>query len=185
MTYGITLAHLRTELGRTWLITLFGIAYVISQITIVLILEPIAESMIILQTTGVSANDYLAVFRDWEASGGMAFYRGHFILDDVHWIFYTGLFTAGLCRLFELHNVAHRYNWLLLLPLGSGLLDWYENRLQHVFLSASDFATIVDPLPLYSTIASDVKWLLSAVYISLAVVLLARLYANGRKSTGI
>jgi len=96
-------------------------------------------------------------FRSWEESGEMAFYRAHFILDDVHWIWYAGLFTTALCRLFDRHGVAHKYDWVLLLPPCSGLLDWYENQLQHVFLSASDFATIVDPLPLFSTVASDVK----------------------------
>ncbi len=30
MTDALSLANLRTELGRTWLITLFGIAYAIS-----------------------------------------------------------------------------------------------------------------------------------------------------------
>ena len=168
---GLSLANLRGELNRTWLITLFAVAYVISQITIIFILGPIEDAMIRLQTTGVSVDDYLIVFREWDASGGMAFYRAHFILDDVHWIWYAGLFTTLLCRLFDRHGVAHKYDWVLLLPLASGLLDWYENHLQHVFLSASDFATIVYPLPLLSTVASDIKWLLSVFYILLPVVL--------------
>jgi hypothetical protein len=50
-----------------------------------------------------------------------------------------------------------------------------------VFLSSPDFATIVDPLPLYSTMASDVKWALVLGYIVLALVLGGRL-ALGRGS---
>ncbi len=46
MTDALSLANLRTELGRTWLITLFGIAYAISQITIIVILGPIEDAMI-------------------------------------------------------------------------------------------------------------------------------------------
>ncbi len=111
----------------------------------------------------------------------MDFYRAHFILDDIHWIWYAGLFTALLCRLFEHHGVEHKYDWVLLLPLGSGLLDWYENHLQHVFLSAPDFATIVDPLPLFSTIASDVKWLFAAIYVLLSAVLVGALFVGGRR----
>jgi hypothetical protein len=80
--------------------------------------------------------------------------------------------------------VAHKYDWVLLLPLGSGLLDWYENRLQHVFLSASDFSTIIDPLPLFSTVASDVKWLFSAVYVSLSIILLIRLFLKRQRQAG-
>jgi len=184
MTDGLSLTNIRSELGRTWLIILFAVAYVISQITIIVILGPIENAMIKLQISGVSASDYLAIFNNWEASGGMAFYRAHFILDDVHWIWYAGLFTTLLCRLFNSNGVGQRYNWVLSLPLASGLLDWYENHLQHIFLSSKDFATIVDPLPLYSTIASDVKWLFSLVYITLTVVLAVRLYLNRSKTSG-
>ncbi len=72
MTDALSLAKLRTELGRTWLITLFGIAYAISQITSIVILGPIEDARIKLQTTGTSVADYLAVFNAWEASGDMA-----------------------------------------------------------------------------------------------------------------
>ena len=170
----LNLPHLRASLARPWLIILFGVAYGISQITIIVILEPISDAMIRLQIGGFAASDYIAVFNAWDASGLMASYRAHFVLDDVHWIWYTGLFTALLCWLFERHRIADRHNWLLLLPLASGLLDWYENRLQHVFLGSADYSTIVDPLPLFSTVASDFKWLLSLAYIGLSVALLLR-----------
>ena len=180
----LSLQNLRHELGRTWIITVFGLAYVISQITIIVILRPIADAMITLQTAGFSASDYLTVFEDWKASGGIKVYRAHFILDNVHWIWYAGIFTALLCRLFQRHAVSSRYNWVLLLPLASGLLDWFENQLQHVFLSASDFSTIVDPLPLFSTIASDTKWVLALTYVMLSAVLLVRIiFVRCRKST--
>jgi len=58
------------------------------------------------------------------------------------------------------------------LPLAFGLLDFFENQIQHVFLSAPDFSTIVDPLPLISTAASDLKWLLMLVYVGTTLVLL-------------
>jgi hypothetical protein len=105
----------------------------------------------------------------------MAFYRAHFLLDDVHWIWYTMFLTTVLCRLFDRFEISSDRNWFLLLPLASGLLDWYENHLQHVFLSSPDFSTIIDPLPLFSTLASDVKWILSIVYIGTAIVLALRL----------
>ena len=175
MTNNLSLSNLRQEFGRTWIIVLFGLAYLISQVTIIIILGPIEDAMIKLQTTGFSASDYVSVFGAWEASGDMAFYRAHFVLDDVHWIWYTILATAVLSKLFYRFDVPNERNWFLLLPLASGLLDWYENRLQHVFLSSADFSTIVDPLPLYSTLASDLKWALVALYLGTAIVLLARL----------
>jgi len=170
-----SLENLRQELGRTWIIVYFVIAYLVSQVTIIIILGPIEDAMIKLQTTGTAVTDYLAVFKSWEASGDMSFYRAHFLLDDVHWIWYTMFLTAALCRLFDRFEISSDRNWFLLLPLASGLLDWYENHLQHVFLSSPDFSTIIDPLPLFSTLASDVKWMLSIAYIGTAIVLTLRL----------
>ena len=182
MTPTLALNRIRSALAQPWMIALFGIAYLVSQITIIVLLGPIEDSMIKLQTTGFKAADYLEVFGAWEASGEMAIYRAHFILDDPHPIWYTGLFTVLLCWLFERCRIASKHNWLLLTPLASGLLDWYENRLQHVFLSSQDFSTIVDPLPLYSTLASDVKWLLALTYVGLSVALLIRLIVNRQKN---
>jgi len=177
----MSLDSLRRELGRTWIITLFGIAYLVSQVTIIIILGPIEDVMLKLQMTGTSVADYMSVFGAWEASGDMAFYRAHFILDDVHWIWYTIFFTALLCRLFDRFEISSTRNWFLVLPLASGLLDWYENRLQHIFLSAEDFTTIIDPLPLYSTLASDVKWVLALLYLGTTIVLVTRLAFDGKR----
>jgi len=171
----MSLDKIRQQLGRTWIIVLFGFAYVVSQVTILIILGPIEHSMLKLQLTGFSVADYVSVFSAWEASGDMAYYRAHFILDDVHLIWYSVLFTALLSRLFDRFEVPGNRNWFLLLPLASGLLDWYENRLQHVFLSSDDLAMIIDPLPLYSTLASDIKWLLALTYIGATIVLAVRL----------
>jgi hypothetical protein len=162
---------MREALGQPWLIVLFGIAYLISQVTILIILEPLGRQVAELQCFGFSAERYIAVFRHWEESGLMPAYRAHFALDDVHWIWYAGFFTFLLCWLFERKKLPHRLDWMLLLPLASGLLDWYENKLQHVFLSAPDFSTIVDPLPLLSTLASDLKWTLALTYVLLTLVL--------------
>jgi hypothetical protein len=185
MNNSLALTNIRVQLGRIWLIALFGIAYIISQTTILLILGPINEAMLELQLGGTSAAEYLTVFRDWVTSGDMDFYRAHFILDDPHPIWYAGLFTTLLCWQFERLNVSHKYNWMLLLPLGSGLLDWYENKLQHIFLSTSDFSTIIDPLPLYSTLASDIKWLFSLIYISLSIVLIVRIIKKRRHGANL
>ena len=175
MTNTLSLNNMRRQLGLTWIIVIFGIAYLVSQVTIIIILGPIEDAMIKLQTTGTSVSDYMAVFGAWEASGEMAFYRAHFLLDDFHWVWYTVFLTALLCRLFDRFQISSERNWFLLLPLASGLLDWYENHLQHVFLSSADFSTIIDPLPLFSTLASDIKWVLSLIYLGTAIVLVARL----------
>ena len=182
MNNNISLNNMRQHIGQTWLIVVFACVYVVSQVTILIILGPIEDAFIKLQVTGTSVADYLSVFGAWEASGDISFYRAHFILDDVHWIWYAGLFTALLSRLFDRLEVSRAHNWFLLLPLASGLLDWYENRLQHVFLNAADFGTIIHPLPLYSTVASDLKWVLSLVYIMASLILAGRLLMKNKSS---
>jgi hypothetical protein len=170
----LSLSRLRPALASTWLLGVFGAAYLVSQVTILIIVAPLGGALLELQCLGFSSEKYLAAFRHWEATGAMAAYRAHFVLDDVHWLWYSAFFTALLCRLFERHRLSHRLDWLLVLPLASGLLDWYENHIQHVFLGSSDYSTIVDPLPLLSTLASDAKWLLAAGYTLLVAVLLAK-----------
>ena len=61
-------------------------------------------------------------------------------------------------------------------------LDWFENRFQHLFLSTTDFTTVVDPLPLLSTVASDLKWLLAASYVVIVAALGIRAIVVGRAS---
>ena len=169
-----SLPQLRIVLGRGWLIWLFGIAYLVSQITILVIVEPLGSSFLELQCFGYSAEKSIEIFRRWEEIGALDAYRAHFTLDDVHWVWYSGLFTVVLCSLFERRKIPHRFNWLLLLPLASGLLDWYENQLQHVFLNSNDFSGVVDPLPLLSTLASVSKWTLAIIYFVLTIALLTR-----------
>jgi hypothetical protein len=169
-----SLPQLRMILGRVWLAWLFGIAYLVSQITILVIVEPLGSSFLELQCFGFSAERSIEIFRHWEEIGAMEAYRAHFALDDVHWVWYSVFFTVVLCSLFERRQIPHRFNWLLLLPLTSGLLDWYENQLQHVFLNSNDFSGVVDPLPLLSTLASVTKWTLALIYSVLTITLLAR-----------
>jgi hypothetical protein len=175
----LALSRLRPALARAWLIGLFGSAYLVSQVTILILVAPLGGELAELQCFGFSAAKYLSVFRHWEAAGTMGAYRAHFVLDDVHWVWYAGFFTALLCWLFEKHRVSHRFDWVLVLPLASGLFDWYENQLQHVFLESADYSALVDPLPLLSTLASDAKWLLAAGYTLLAAALLLRRRSGG------
>ena len=147
MNSDFSLRNIRRQLDQTWIIILFACLYLVSQITILMIIGPIEDAFLKLQMTGTSVTDYVSVFSTWRSSGDMALYQAHFILDDVHWIWYAVLLTALLSRLFNRLEISPAHNWFLLLPLASGLLDWYENRLQHVFLSSTDFSTIINQLP--------------------------------------
>jgi len=56
-------------------------------------------------------------------------------------------------------RLSDRWNIVLIFPLIAGINDWFENGLQHVFLSGTDYQTIIDPLPAISTSASIIKWI--------------------------
>ena len=185
MPIGLSLEILRHRFDQEWIVVMAGIAYLVSQVTILIILGPIAETMFRLQLSGVSAADYISVFGAWQESGEIAFYRAHLILDDIHWVWYAIFFTALLSLLFNRCDVPASWNWILLLPVGSGLLDWFENKLQHVFLSTSNFTTIFDPLPLISTLASNIKWLLALSYIAISIVLLLRLRTGSASKVSV
>lgn len=174
---------LAQSLGRTWVIAAFGLTYLASQLAILVTLAPASSEMLRLQCFGFSAERTLAILRGWEASGAIDAYRAHFRLDDFHWLWYAGFFTALLGRLFERRAVSHRFDWILLLPLASGLLDLLENQIQRVFLGAPGFSAVVDPLPLISTAASILKWGLALVYLSATAVLLWRVRSETASSS--
>src|SRR5690606_15133228 len=129
-------ARLRARLGQRGLIAAFGAVYAVSQAAIAVIVAPLGLRLLELQLTAVTAERVRAIFADWERAGVMDRYRAHFAIDGVHWIWYAGLLTTALCRLFERHRVPHRFDAVLLLPWVAGLCDVVENRLQRRFAGA-------------------------------------------------
>lgn len=173
MTSGfLSLERLRQAFSALWILVVFGAVYAVSQLVILVVINPIgAASFLQLQCLGLHASDYLTTFNQWQTAGIMPFYQAHFRLDDTHWIWYTIFFTAALARVFEINSVSSKFNFMLTLPLISGLLDWFENTMQHIFLESPDYSAIVDPLPLISSLSSDLKWLLVAVYVTVVIIL--------------
>ena len=174
---------LAQSLGRTWVIAAFGL-----RLSRFAARDPRDARACEFRDAAAAV---LRVFRGADARdpsrlGGERrdqAYRAHFRLDDFHWIWYAGLFTALLGRLFERRAVSHRFDWILLLPLASGLLDLLENQIQRVFLGAPGFLAVVDPLPLISTAASILKWGLALVYLSATAVLLWRVRSETASSS--
>ncbi len=166
------LAWLRAALDESWVLVFLGLAYVVSQLAIGAILSFVGlRDFLWLQCCGFSAARYFHVIQRWQTQGVMPFYQAHLAIDRLHWIWYTVLLMAAIARALNASNADQRSNWLLLLPVGAGLADWLENQFQEIFLGAPGFATIVDPLPLVSTCASILKWVLVAVSIAVVVLL--------------
>ena len=111
----------------------------------------------------------------------MPFYRSHLIFDDIHWIWYSVMLTSLMALAMNAADSPPQRNPLLLMPLIAGLCDALENSMQKVFLSDPNFATVVDPLPLISTIASIIKW--SFVMLSLLTILATWLDGRRRRAS--
>jgi hypothetical protein len=52
------------------LIVLFGLAYLVSQLAILVTIDPIRSDLLRLQCFGFSAAETLRIFRAWQESGG-------------------------------------------------------------------------------------------------------------------
>ncbi len=169
------LAQTRCHLAQAWVLIFFGLVFLVSETVIVTILYPTGlTDFVRLQSAGFSAADYLEQFHHWQAAGVLPFYRAHLVVDRWHWIWYSILLGAGLARTMNAAGISDRYNGMLLLPAGAGLADWLENQFQHIFLSDAEFSTVVDPLPLVSTLASHLKWLLIGASLAIIVALVVR-----------
>jgi hypothetical protein len=178
MSVASTLKTLRQTLAQGWLAVASAVIYVLSQVVIAVQLEHLgAYRVFALQVTGFRAADYLQTFARWQEQGVMPFYRSHLIFDGVHWIWYSVMLTSLMALVMNAADSPPHRNPLLLMPIVGGLCDALENSLQQVFLSDPHFATVVDPLPLISTVASIVKW--SLVVLSIVTILVTWL---GRRS---
>lgn len=155
-----SLESARAFLSHKGLLLFFGAIYLVSQVIIATIVDPLVpEQMVGLQITGFARADYLATFATWESEGVMAFYHAHLIFDDIHWIWYTMFLSVALALSLDAAQLSDRWNAVLVFPLVAGINDWFENGLQHVFLSGEGYQMVIDPLPAISTTASIIKWI--------------------------
>ncbi|MCE9523935.1 MAG: hypothetical protein K8S25_16070 [Alphaproteobacteria bacterium] len=153
------LKSVRAFLSHRGMLLLFGAIYLVSQIIIATVVGPLVpERMVGLQVTGFTPADYIATFSAWKAEGVMAFYHAHLIFDDAHWIWYSIFLSVALALSLDAARLSDRWNVVLTFPLIAGINDWFENGLQHVFLSADGYQMVIDPLPAISTTASIIKW---------------------------
>jgi len=179
------LRTVRSLLSRRGLLLLFGAVYGVSQVIIVILVEPLAPArMVALQLTGFTPADYVATFSGWEAEGTLPFYHAHLIFDDVHWVWYTVFLSVCLALSLDAARLSDRWNIVLLFPLVAGINDGFENGLQHVFLSAPDYQMIIAPLPAISTSASILKWIFFIGSFLLIGLMQTHRPASGRARAG-
>lgn len=183
MALSTLLAKVRNHLDHWWIIITFGCIYLLSQISIGILLDTLNPiDMAKLQLSGFDKAYYLQQFQNWQDEGVLTLYQAHFIFDDIHFLWYSLALTACLSKAMNNSKADKSYNFTLILPSIAGLFDSFENHIQHVFLSTQDFSSIIDPLPLLSTFASISKWsLVSITLIFLLYLSIKTLYIKNYK----
>lgn len=176
-----SLKSVRELLSHKGLLALFGGIYLVSQVIIAITVEPlVTERMLGLQVTGFTPEVYRQTFTAWEAEGVMPFYHAHLIFDDIHWVWYTIFLSVALALSLDAARLSDRWNIVLTFPLVAGICDWFENGLQHQFLSGEGYQMVIAPLTAISTSASIIKWIFAlGAIVLIAGIQLSRLRSRG------
>ncbi|WP_018353379.1 hypothetical protein [Longispora albida] len=173
MSAALSLSRIRSNVGVPWLAWVSGIVWAVSQTALAVLTIPLGSPGVFeVQCTFFTASQYLRHFGDLEARGLLGVYRSHLFIDGAHPLWYAVFATSLLALLANRARVTPRWDWILALPVASGLFDVLENSIQRVFLS--DRAAITDGLATIGTLCSLAKWTLVAFYIGTAIAWAAR-----------
>ena len=153
--------------SNVW-IALFGILYVVSQVTIGSILHKIGTLKALKLQTTFSSNTFKEIASQWIASGEIETYLRHFRFDNFHPIWYSIFLSLLIARAFKVHHVNPKYHWILLTPFVAALCDFFENAMHLYFLADLNRAT--PELVAMSGTATNIKWFLAFVGVMIVTV---------------
>ncbi len=139
----------------------FGLFYFVSQAVIFNILHPIGSKAFLALQLSFSKEFYIKTFAAWQAEGLMPVYKAHLYIDILHPVLYACFLISALACVMNAKGISKKWNWVLVLPVISGLCDEFENLIQFVFLSDASGLLITEPLVLFSSVFSLVKWSLA------------------------
>ena len=168
----------RRRYAARFLITLSGVLFLASQISIARILHTgnATATLMTLQTT-FSAAAFAEVLASLSPDQTAAL-LGHFKLDFLHPLWYGAfalLFTAGL---FERARIGQRWNALLWAAPLMAVLDILEN-LVHLPLIAGRLEVTAAQV-FFAAACATLKWFLAASFLTLNIGLLLKITAGGR-----
>lgn len=163
---------LRTRLDSWWVIGIFGVIFLASQIAIAVILHKVGHATVLRLQTTLSADTLAQGFERLRETGKLAAYRSHYWLDFVHPAWYGILLSASLAKAFRGNAVSSKFDFVVLVPFVAALLDLVENLCHVLFLSSP--GAIVAPLVVLSGLAAILKWSLVAACIVIVLVLALR-----------
>lgn len=154
-------ALLRGRANQPAALWFFAGIFVVSQLSILAVLEPVGPALVLKLQTTFSADTFAAICADLYARGLAEHYLAHYYYDFLHPVWYATLLALLLGQAFNRNDVAAARNRWLLLPFVAGLLDLAENGL-HLYM-VIDTANIAAPLVALSATAAVGKWVLVAV----------------------
>ncbi|MCP4007523.1 MAG: hypothetical protein GY725_25365 [bacterium] len=162
---------MRQVLGRRWIILTLGLTYLVSQLTILSIIEPLDRLQVFRLQTALSPEAFLAIKQSWVDAGVLDAYWRHFVVDFPHPLWYGLFLAACAASALNFSNRPDSWNALIVLPVVAGACDFVENSFHVVFLLEP--AAIAHPWIAISGLFSHVKWLLLASSILISVALCA------------
>lgn len=129
---------------QPWALVFFAGMFLVSQLSILVVLAPVGFDAVWQMQTTMSADTFSAVLADVYARDAAEDYIAHFYYDFLHPVWYSVLLVLLLGRAMDRAGwPAGRDAWLLI-PLLAGVLDQVQNALH--FYMVMDTANIAPVL---------------------------------------
>ncbi|MFZ5723932.1 MAG: hypothetical protein ACOY33_09775 [Pseudomonadota bacterium] len=169
-------ALLRERAAMPSMLLFFAGIYLLSQLSILFVLQPVGIGQALQLQTTLSPETYGLLVDDLYRRGVVENYLAHYYYDFLHPVWYATLLALLLARGLERHREPARCNRWLLVPYAAGLLELVENGL-HIYMVV-DTANITAPLVWLANGAGLAKWILVVACVAAVVVLHARATHN-------
>lgn len=165
-------AFLRAETNMRVMLLFFGGLFLVSQVSIAIVVEPVGIGHFLRLQTTLSVDTFAALVVDMYQRGVAEHYLAHYYYDFVHPVWYAMLLALLLGNGMNLNAVPARFNRLLLLPFLAGFFDLIENAL-HLYMII-DTANIRAALVWIANGAAIGKWVVVSVGVLAILVLYGR-----------
>ena len=153
-----------------FLIAVFAIIYLTSQMIIGSIMHPLGVVDALRLQTTLSSDTFKSIASGWMASGQIGIYYRHFYFDNIHPVWYGIFLGLLIARAFKINNINPKFNWIILTPFVAAICDMFENMMHRYFLADLNRAT--PALVAISGLATNTKWFLSLSGTAISIALI-------------
>jgi hypothetical protein len=172
------LSAFRRRTASVRVVALSGCVYLVSQLIIGHILDPLGPLDVLRAQTTLDPSVVARIFARWRAEHLMDAYVRHYFLDFVHPALYAVFLGSALALLLDRNRLPDAWNVLLLLPVVAALCDLIENVSHVAFLA--DGANMTPTWVAVSGLAAITKWVLAGGSMASIALLALRARTTGR-----